>query len=525
MKKNYNRDRQHYEGNSEATGTSAGSPHNIGDLNYRKFYWLSLAFLIALSAYPLVNGVRIAYISISDGAVEPDQYARYVIPYAAMCVAVIMFTAFLPVLHKMKRVPFAIGLAGAFAVFIAVEQFMERIRIKTEGMTLIDPASLSVDPAVNVPPVAVDAWQASLCIVSPRAREQLKAFDAGERIFYAMADDSYKIHYYLVSFIIIVMVCGLVYSVGRVIRTGDGEKRKPLILQGMATAALVSLCVFANTTAFFRQADPIQTPLASVLTCLFFIMLGAAAGVYAGSYLLKKGKTAGLALPVLISVLIVILMYIGESAMMKGSLYRFGTGWFFDGIPRIALAPVDILVMLATGAVTWLVLNLARRLDGWPGKRTAVISGVLCLLVFGTGIAFAIPQDDGSILGSYVFDECLYMNPLSSFLALKGNMPYIYELGEEEMTVRNTRTGDVERGSARYEDTAVDEDEFDLRIALPSAHLPDISEYRDRRRRAVITFENGLKYNFYTMDKEAWLVRPGDEKTGIWSIYRLKRIK
>ena len=528
MKESHYRDSQHNEGSSGATGTSAGSSHNVRDQNYKRFYWLTLAVLFALSAYPLINGVRMAYISISDGAVEPDQYARYVIPYAAMCVAVLIFAAFLPVLHKMKHAPFAIGLAGAYAVFIAVEQFMERIRIKTEGMTLIDPASLSVDPAVNVPPVAVDAWQASLCIVSPRAREQSKAFDAGGRIFYTMADDYYKIHYYLVSFILIVMVCGLLYGIGRMIRTGDGEKRKPLILQGMAAAALVSLCVFANTTAFFRQADPIQTPLASALTCLFFIMLGAAAGVYAGSFLLKKGKTAGLALPVMISVVIVILMYIGEAAMMKGGLYRFGTGWFFDGIPLIALAPVDILVVLAAGAVTWFVLNLARRFEGWPGKRTAVVAGVLCLLVFGTGVAFAIPQadaDDGSVLGSYVFYKCLYMNPLSSSLPPEGSIPYIFEFNEEEMTARNTLTGDIERASVRYEDTAVGEDEFASMIPFSFVSQPDISKYRDCRRRAAINFENGLKYSFYTMDGEPWLVRLGDEKIGIWSIYRLKKIK
>jgi len=528
VKESHYKDSQHNAGSSGATGTSAGSSHNVRDQNYKRFYWLTLAVLFALSAYPLINGVRMAYISISDGAVEPDQYARYVIPYAAMCVAVLIFAAFLPVLHKMKHAPFAIGLAGAYAVFIAVEQFMERIRIKTDGMTLIDTASLSIDLTPAEPSAAVDVWQASLCAVSPRARQQSAAYDAGGRIFYAMADDYYKIHYYLVSFILIVMVCGLLYGIGRMIRTGDGEKRKPLILQGMAAAALVSLCVFANTTAFFRQADPIQTPLASALTCLFFIMLGAAAGVYAGSFLLKKEKTAGLALPVMISVVIVILMYIGEAAMMKGGLYRFGTGWFFDGIPLIALAPVDILVVLAAGAVTWFVLNLARRFEGWPGKRTAVVAGVLCLLVFGTGVAFAIPQadaDDGSVLGSYVFYKCLYMNPLSSSLPPEGSIPYIFEFNEEEMTVRNTLTGDIERASVRYEDTAVGEDEFASMIPFSFVSQPDISKYRDCRRRAAINFENGLKYSFYTMDGEPWLVRLGDEKIGIWSIYRLKKIK
>lgn len=234
----------------------------------------------------------------------------------------------------------------------------------------------------------------------------------------------------------------------------------------------------------------------------------------------------------LISAATVVLMYIGEAVMMKGDLYRFGTGWFFDGLKAIALAPVDILVVLISGAVTWFVLDMARRFAGWPGKRTAVIAGAVCLLIFGAGITFAVQADagDGSsnaddtdILGSYEFDECLYMNPLSSFLAMKGSMPYIYELGEEGMTVRNTRTGDIEWASAQYEDTAVDESEFSSLIAFSFVSPPGISKYKDCRRRAVFTYENGQKYAFYTMDGESWLVRMANEKIGIWSIYRLKR--
>ena len=518
-----NRENIDNKGNSEAADASAGG---TGNLNFRKFYLFTLAVLGALSAYPLINGVRIAYIGVMHGAVEPGQYARYVIPYTAMCVAILLFAAFLPVLFRVKRMAFLVGLSGAYAVFIALELFMENIKISTKGMTVLDPASLTAD--MTAPPFAsVDIWQASMCAVSPLVRGQSKVFSSGDGIFYVMANDAYKIHYYLVSFILITMVCGLVYGIGHAVSTGAEDRRKPLILQGMAAAALVSLCVFANTTAFFRQTGPIQTPAASVLTCLFFIMLGTSTGVYAGSFFLKRGRAAGVVLPILISVVTVAMMYAGEAAMMDGGLYRFGTGWFFDGLPGISLAPVDILVVLITGAVTWLVLHFARRFAGWPGKSTAVIAGVSCLLVFGTGIAFAIPRPTagGSILGSYVFDECLYMNPLSSFLAMKGNMPYIYELSEEGMTVRNTKTGDIELASVRYEDTAVDEGEFDLITVLPSALLPDISKYRDCRRRAVINFENGLKYNFYTMDGEAWLVRLGNEKIGIWSIYRLKKVK
>lgn len=47
-----------------------------------------------------------------------------------------------------------------------------------------------------------------------------------------------------------------------------------------------------------------------------------------GKLFLKRGRAAGVVLPILISVVTVAMMYAGEAAMMDGGLYRFGTGWF-----------------------------------------------------------------------------------------------------------------------------------------------------------------------------------------------------
>ncbi len=497
-----------------------------GMKRHKRFYWLTLAVLLALSAYPLINGVRMVYLSIMNGAIGPEQYAKYVIPYSAMCTAVILFAAFEPLLRKIKRTPFLVGLAGAYAVFAAIEQFLERIQINTAGMTLVDPASLTIDSTTAIPSTAVDAWQASLCVISPLMRGQSAAFSSQGRSFYVMAGNAYKIHYYLISVILITMVCGFVYGIGRMIRMGTGEGRKPLILQGIATAALISLCVFANTSAFFRQAEAIQTPLASILTCLFFISLGVSVGVYTGSFILKKSKRLGLGLPVLLSVTAVLLMYIGETVMMKGGLYRFGTGWLFDGLAGIVLAPVDILVVLISAVVTLLILNMARKNDNWPDKRTIAIAGVLCILIFSSGIAVSIPQtksDDSSIIGAYEFDDCLYMNPLCSFMPIKGHMPYVYYLGEDGLTVLNIETGDIQRAWAQYEKTLLDENDFSSLGRFSGFPLPDVTRYKDRWMRGVIKTDGGQKYNLYQMDGEIWLVQRTDE--WIWSIYRLKRTK
>ena len=47
--------------------------------------------------------------------------------------------------------------------------------------------------------------------------------------------------------------------------------------------------------------------------------------------------------------------------LLHGHLYRFGTGFFFEGLPGIILAPVDTLVILASGAATFSLMRLAER--------------------------------------------------------------------------------------------------------------------------------------------------------------------
>jgi len=492
---------------------------------YRRFCRLAPAILIVISAYPLINGLRMAYLSIVNGLIRPEQYAKYVIPYTAICVAVILFAAVWPLLDRKGKAPFWAGLAGAYAVFAVIEQFFERIRINFAGMIMVDPETVSLETAITVP-AAVDAWQASLCVVSPLVRKQSVAYIAEDTRFYVMADDTYKIHYYLVSFIIITMVCSLVYGIGRMISRGEGGRRKKLVMQGMATALLISLCIFANTTAFFRQPGIIQTPLASVLTCLFFISLGVSVGLFSGSFLMAKGRRMGFGLPVLLSVSAVVLMYIGEAVMMKGGLYRFGTGWFFREIPGIVLAPADILVILLSGAVTWLILAMARRFSGWPGIRTAIAVGIICVLVSVAGASAPLLQvsnDDGSIFGTYEFDYCLYMNPLSSFMAGKENMPYLYKLSEDGMDIINIITGEEQKFSAQYEKTAVDVDEFILKNVSYTFKLPDLSVYKERWRLGVFKGKSGQKYTLYQMDGAIWLVQNRD--IGIWSIYVLRRIE
>lgn len=502
------------------------------DKTYKRFYLISLSVLLLLSVYPLVNGVRIAWLNIVNGAVKPEQYAKYIVPYTAICVAVILFSAFQPLLFKMKRLALPAGLLASYAVFFTVEYFVERIRIHTTGMTLVNVSSLSVEELKDVPlSDTIDIWQAALCVISPSTRSQSVIYASRDYYYYVLANDSYKIHYYFISLIMISMVCMLVFGIGKMIRSGDRSESRPLALQGISVALLISLCIFANTTAFFRKAQAIQTPVASILTCLFFVALGASIGVYTGSFLNKKGKLLGTGLPVFLSAAAVIIMYIGEAAMMSGNLYRFGKGWFFNGLPKISLAPVDILVILLSGAATYIVLARARKKDNWPGKPLTIVSLAICIVIAVLGFVFsgstsaASSASGDDIYGCYEFDECIFMNPLSSFMAMKDNMPYIYCLTEDRLLIADIKNDSIVEYTALYEKTPVAEDAFlkisELGVTPLSSWLPDLSQYKERWLWAVFYQDDQQRYSLYQMDDEIWLVDL--KKYNLWSIFRLER--
>jgi hypothetical protein len=88
---------------------------------------------------------------------------------------------------------------------------------------------------------------------------------------------------------------------------------------------------------------------------VFFALLGITMGVFAGSLTLGKGKLLSAVIPAVTAVLVTILMYIGEMILLNGNLYRFGQGFLFDGLGGLVLAPVDILVIIASGGITLLI--------------------------------------------------------------------------------------------------------------------------------------------------------------------------
>ncbi len=160
------------------------------------------------------------------------------------------------------------------------------------------------------------------------------------------------------------------------------------------------------------------------------------------------------------------------------------------------------------------------------GYRRLFFCAIAVLLVLFAyplikGIKFCQTEQkaDEDIFGCYEFSDCIYMNPLSSFMAVKGSMPYVFGIDKNGLTIANTENGDVEHWNVKYEKTTVAKNEFTSKTKFGSFLLSDLSQYEERWLRAASN-DSGLQYNVYQMDGEIWLAKlKGDE---LWSIYRLK---
>ena len=121
------------------------------------------------------------------------------------------------------------------------------------------------------------------------------------------------------------------------------------------------MCIRACFTSFYRTGEITVSAISAILMAVFFALLGITVGVFAGSFLLGKDGRRSVLLPAVLSVAATLAMYIGEMILLRGNLYRFGSGVFFRGIGGIVLAPVDLLIILVSGSATALICRLINR--------------------------------------------------------------------------------------------------------------------------------------------------------------------
>ncbi len=314
---------------------------------FTKFYLLSLATVVAVSAYPLYMGIRVITDMFRFGTVYAENYPKYIIPYTPIALAIIIGTALLPLMFGLaKRFALLLSSAVSLAVFFASELLLESKAIVTTTVA-----------------TTLESWQMYMCYIPPEGYATRTWTEVD--VLMGEYSPAFKIHFYLISVILILSIMNCIYGFAKMIKSGDKTRKKALIIQSVASLTFLGLCILACFTAFFRTGEITVSPLSAFLMILFFAVMGLTSGVYAGSFLLGKRKLISCLLPAVIASAVTIVMYIGEMVLLSGHLYRFGSGFFFDGLGWLVLAPVDICAIIVSGAVcyltTWLLSVKTRK--------------------------------------------------------------------------------------------------------------------------------------------------------------------
>jgi len=311
-------------------------------------YWLfTLLGTLAFCTYPIYMGFRVIYDMTTQGSVAQENFPKYIIPYTPIAIAVIAAVLLMPILLKAaKKFAILVASGAALGVFFVAELLFESKVIVTGTVR-----------------TTLESWQMYMCYVPPESFET-RAWKAVD-VLIGEYSPTFKIHFYLISAVLIIAIINCLYGFGQMIVTGNRTRAKALTVQSACTALFLGLCILACFTAFFRDGEITVSALSAVLMSLFFVVLGLTVGIYTGSFLLGKKKSLSVVLPAAVGSFVTLAMYIGEMFLLSGHLYRFGAGFFFDGLPGIVLAPVDIFIILFAGAVSGgicLLLNKKRNI-------------------------------------------------------------------------------------------------------------------------------------------------------------------
>lgn len=308
-------------------------------------YWLSsLIISLALSAYPLYMGIKVLHDMVTCGTVAASDYPKYIIPYTPISLAFIFSVLLLPVAVKLfgrfSKLVMSVLSVGAFLFF---EIILESKVIVTDTVA-----------------TKLESWQMFMCYVSPEAYETRTWTPVD--VLIGEYSPSFKLHFYAISIILVIALVNIFYGFADVVIKRKYKMIKPLVLFSAVTLLFLGLCIFACFTAFFRTGELNVSPISAILMAAFFISMGLVAGVFTIICFPNKSRF-GMIISGLAASLVTVLMYVGEALLLSGNLYRFGSGFLFNGLGAFVLAPVDILIILTSGIVSALLYRFLKKGD------------------------------------------------------------------------------------------------------------------------------------------------------------------
>lgn len=319
---------------------------------FKKYYLFACIGLLIVSFYPLWMGVRVVTDMIVDGTVMKGNYPKYIIPYTPISLALLLGVVAMPLFMKLnQRLALLGGSAAAIAAFLVIELLFEQKVVVTSTGTI----------------VVLEDWQMYMCYVPPGGWGTSHKTQTAVDILMGNYNPAFKLHFYIISVVLILTILNCLYGFGQMIRSGEKKRKTSLILQSVASALFLGLCILACFTAFWRDGSLQVSALSASLMAIFFILLGVTVGIYAGSFLLERRPLLSVWLPAILASILTLAMYIGEMILLNGHLYSFGNGFLFNSIPGIVLAPVDLLIIVTSGCITAAIFMLLER-----QKREAV---------------------------------------------------------------------------------------------------------------------------------------------------------
>ena len=316
----------------------------------KNYYLLSLLGVILASCYPIYMGITVIVDMIRYGTVYAENYPKYIIPYTPIALALLVGVALIPVaLKHFKKYALLFETVISTALFFAFEFILEKLvvvtRTVTETVGWVDVSKL-------------EDWQMYMCYVPPNSFEERTWTEVD--VLMGEYSPAFKLHFYILSIVLILSILNCFYGFAKMIQTGDKSRCKSLTIQSIASGAFLGMCIWACFTAFYRNGDIKVSALSAILMSAFFVLFGVTVGIYVASFTLNKKPLLSVWLPSISAAIVTLVMYIGEMILLSGHLYRFGDGVFFAGIPGIVLAPVDIVVIIASGVVAAIIANAVR---------------------------------------------------------------------------------------------------------------------------------------------------------------------